>query len=146
MARARAWLYVWYGCGIAGIGLLTWASADWERAMAFQQMAMRGKGMVIGAREENLGEGRSSYFSRVEFMAANGRRYKFSSENGKPRPPRIGDEIAVLYDPGTPDRARIDEPDDAVLWRLLWAGMGLCLTVIGLSPVWMRWRAGRPLR
>lgn len=135
----RAWLYMCYGCGVA---LVMWAAVDWFRAASFQQLAIRGKGMVIGAHEQNLGGGRASYFIQVEFMTADGRRHKFSSTTGKPKPPRIGEELAVVYDPVMPERAEVDEPDDKSLLRILLAATGACLILIGVVSA--KSKAGTP--
>jgi Protein of unknown function (DUF3592) len=129
-------------CGFVGIAILTWAALDWRHAANFQQLALRVRGTVIGVREEDQGHGRMNYFSRVEFMTADGHRHKFSSESGKPKPPRIGDEVSVLYDPVMPDWARVDEPDGDALLRMLLAAGGLCLVLFGALS--MRPQAATP--
>ena len=138
MALARAWLYVWYGCGVAGLVLLAWTAIDWQRANSFLQIALEARGMIVGAQEANLGRGRIHYFPEIEFKAVDSRPHRFLSDNWTSWPPHVGDTVMVLYDPVTPGRARVDEPDDRVLLRVLLAAMGLCLTLIGLSPIVIR--------
>ena len=143
----RSWLYVWYGCGVVGFGLLSWSAVDWQRAASFQQLAVRSRGMIIGADLEDLGRGRTRYFPKVEFMTPDARRHRFMSRTWRPWPPRVGEEVRVLYDPVMPDfRARLDEPDDRGLYRLLLAVMGLGLTLVGVSPFLFRARltSGKP--
>jgi hypothetical protein len=140
VAIARAWLYVWYGCGVAGIGLLAWTAVDWQRANNFSQVALEARGMTIGAKEHDLGRGRIRYFPEIEFMTSDSRQHRFVSQNWKPWPPRVGETVPVLYDPVMPDRARVNEPDDRGLLRMLLAVMGLCLSLIGLSPMIFRKR------
>ncbi|HEY3739701.1 MAG TPA: DUF3592 domain-containing protein [Bryobacteraceae bacterium] len=138
MALPRAWLYFWYACGVAGLALLAWAAIDWQRANSFLKIALEGRGMIVGVQEENVGRGRIRYFPEIEFKAVDSRAHRFRSDNWTPWPPHVGDSVMVLYDPVTPARARVDEADDRVLLRMLIAGMGLCLTLIGLSPLVFR--------
>jgi hypothetical protein len=135
MTIARAWLYVWYGCGLVGVGILVWSAVDWQRTASFNQVAVEAKGMIVGAKEQDLGRGRTRYFSQVEFMTSGSKRHRFLNPNWKAWPPHVGDVVPVLYDPVMPDRARVNEPDDRGLLRMLLAVMGLCLTLVGLSPL-----------
>ena len=47
------------------------------------------------------------YFPSVRFQTADGRTIEFQNKTGTNAPPRVGDEVAVLYDPAWPEEAEV---------------------------------------
>jgi hypothetical protein len=46
-------------------------------------------------------------FPSVRFQTADGRTVEFQNKVGSNAPPRVGDEVTVLYDPERPEEARV---------------------------------------
>ena len=73
---------------------------------------LRAVGVVIGH------SSRPSYdrsgvviFLSVRFQTADGRTVEFQNNIGTNSPPRVGDEVTVLYDPGRPEDAKVAPGD-----------------------------------
>lgn len=47
------------------------------------------------------------FYPSVRFQTADGRTVEFQSKLGSNAPPRVGDEVTVLYDPQRPEEARV---------------------------------------
>lgn len=47
------------------------------------------------------------YFPSVRFQTADGRTIEFRNKIGTNAPPRVGDEVTVLYDPAWPEEAKV---------------------------------------
>ena len=47
------------------------------------------------------------FFPSVRFQTADGRIVEFQNKVGSNAPPRVGDEVTVLYDPEHPEEARV---------------------------------------
>lgn len=66
------------------------------------------------------GSGGMQYFPTLEFTTADGTPVRATSHFGSnPRRGKVGDTVTVLYDPGNPQRVRLDTP----------TGRGTCLEV-----------------
>ena len=46
-------------------------------------------------------------FPSVRFQTADGRTVEFQNKVGTNAPPRVGDQVTVIYDPGRPEDARV---------------------------------------
>ena len=47
------------------------------------------------------------YFPSVRFQTADGRTIELQNKIGTNAPPRVGDEVTILYDPARPEEAKV---------------------------------------
>jgi hypothetical protein len=47
------------------------------------------------------------YFPAVRFQTQDGRTVEFQNKVGSNAPPRVGDQVTVLYDPARPEEAKV---------------------------------------
>jgi hypothetical protein len=47
------------------------------------------------------------FFPSVRFQTADGRSVEFHNEVGSNAPPKVGDQVTVIYDPERPEEARV---------------------------------------
>ncbi|CAA9438541.1 MAG: hypothetical protein AVDCRST_MAG22-3874 [uncultured Rubrobacteraceae bacterium] len=47
------------------------------------------------------------FFPSVRFQTADGRTVEFQNKIGTNAPPRVGDEVTVIYDPARPEEAKV---------------------------------------
>jgi len=47
------------------------------------------------------------YFPSVRFQTQDGRTVEFQNKVGSNAPPRVGDEVTVIYDPARPEEAEV---------------------------------------
>lgn len=47
------------------------------------------------------------FYPSVRFRTADGRTVEFQNDLGTNAPPRVGDEVTVIYDPARPEEARV---------------------------------------
>ena len=47
------------------------------------------------------------FFPSVRFQTADGRTVEFQNKIGSNAPPRVGDEVTVVYDPARPEEAKV---------------------------------------
>jgi hypothetical protein len=110
------------GWAFAAFAFALLAVALWDAisTASFVQGAQRTTGVVVG---NTLSSDRMAYFAVVRFEL-NGPSVTFEDRVGHRSPRRVGESVAVLYDPATPARARIDTVTS--LWELSIAigGMG----------------------
>ena len=64
------------------------------------------------------------FFPSVRFQTADGRTVEFENDLGSNAPPRVGDEVTVLYDPARPEEAK-------VALRSMWKVDPKALLVVG---------------
>lgn len=110
-ADAVATIVVLFGVvGCASITLGLWAAG---KSRSFLARAQPGAGTVVA---HTQADGRhTASFPIVEFRARDGRVRSFQGDVGITRTQyRIGDRVAVLYDPANPENARLD--DESSLW------------------------------
>jgi hypothetical protein len=81
------------------IGLYTWH---------FRQTAIQTSGQVVELRAE-MDEGDTTYRAVFRFLDAAGKEHTVpSSMKSKPATHHVGDQVTILYPPGDPERAQID--------------------------------------
>ncbi|QKG20256.1 DUF3592 domain-containing protein [Actinomadura verrucosospora] len=139
---------------VFGVCFIWRAAADLLRKRAFARRAARGPGVVAGWEAESetssapsppdhaglRGAPRTTttftYFPVLEFRTADGREIRTRTDVGGWFPRREGREVAVLYDPEDPERARIDDfRGRGYFDELFFAVGGAAFTVIGLSAL-----------
>ena len=132
-------LYTGWAFVAFALALLAVALWDAISTASFIGRAQRTTGIVVGG---SLSSDRGAHFSVVRFDVYD-RSITFKDRAGVRSPRRVGEPVAVLYDPAMPARARIDGV--AFLWELPVAlgGMGAFL---GAFAMWIltacRRRAG----
>ena len=110
----------------AGICLIIGAVSYFHNA-AFVRGASRVQGMVVRVEEQRGHDGGSKFLSIFEFRDAAGTSHTIrDSVSSRPASHAVGDSVSVLFDPATPDTARLDS------FPSLW---GLCLVMMGLGVV-----------
>jgi hypothetical protein len=105
-------MFVGFGALFAGVG-----GASLVRDRRLNQRAARTSGVVVALERRTLAGGGALPFPVVEFVAVDGRRWRFRSDSASALSPfAVGQSVAVLYDPADPARARIDAA--ALQWAL----------------------------
>lgn len=134
--------------GIVGVALL--GTAGWlaTQTINFTASAARTDGVVLrlDRRYSTDSDGNSGYlyYPVVQFTSSSGRAVEFRGSAGT-RPPmyRKGERVAVLYDPETPDDARIDSLSDLWLGSLITGTIGFAFTGIGAGFLIVRARRAK---
>lgn len=125
-----------------GIALLFGSFFIYTNTSRFIARAARAEGRVV-ALDRSIGSSGSSstYRPVVEFTSTSGRRIEFTSSVGSNPPAyRVGEPVAVLYDPSDPYQARIKS------FFQLWFGfmivfiLGAIFAGIGLTIILVRAR------
>jgi Protein of unknown function (DUF3592) len=125
------------------IGLLVLIGGAVTAVKQSRQFAARtaATGKVVGLVKRVFKPGSAgSYCPVVEFMAANGEAVRFESDFGTmPASHRVGQSIAVRYDPADPTQAEIDSPASRwlapgcmIVMGLGFLGLGLALILMGI--------------
>ncbi len=116
---------------IIGLGLLAAAFAFWRSFANFQARATRTEGTVTELSYHHSSKG-GSYYPEVEFKTPDGRIVHFSGSTGSnPSSYSRGEHVQVLYDPASPEQAKIDSFSEKWLGPLLLGGLGLGFALIG---------------
>ncbi len=104
---------------VANLFFLAFAAWGGFHAYSSWQLVNEGEsttGTVVQMEESRSDEGGTVYSPVIEFMA-HGQTYSFESGNASDPPEyEVGDEVRVLYDPETPEGARIES--FAELWLM----------------------------
>ncbi|MBM4118088.1 DUF3592 domain-containing protein [bacterium] len=133
-----------------GIALLGGAYHYWRQTTALIERAVAATGEVILMREEDRhiqpqhqGEAEATYRPVIRFTTRNGRQINYESIVSS-YPPRYseGEGVRILYDPGRPEQARIDDFTDLWLRSIFLAGVGSVLTLLGLASLHSRHKYG----
>jgi hypothetical protein len=130
-------LFVLIGLGVLIGGLVT--AIKQSRQSAGQTKAT-GKVVDLVKRVFNAGSA-GVYCPVVEFTTASGEAVRFESGFGTmPASHRLGQSIAVRYDPSVPQKAELDSatsrwlvPGCMILMGLGFLGMGVTFTAIGIA-------------
>jgi hypothetical protein len=147
--RASAFGCISIPCLVLALVPLAWgARAQWNAG----ELARRGDtvtGRVIALRYvadhpsvvEQTSRGASARGESpvVTFTTRTGAtRTAVGSVNRQPAPWRIGDAVAIVYDPERPERADLrSEVDGWRLWFGIWCAVAAVPVLIGLVPVWL---------
>ena len=86
-------------------------------------------------------------FPSVRFQTADGRMVEFQNKVGSNAPPRVGDEVTVLYDPEYPEEARVPlgsmfRPNLkllAVVGAIFLGGVALMFLSVFALVLWVSW-------
>lgn len=123
---------------LIGIFLVVAGVYSYYSQISLERIAIRTQGEVIGLDAEYWRSGRgSSYAPIVAFKIQDGRKiiYK-SSHYSCPAGYEVGDEVKVLYEPGNPERASIDDFRSSRLPIILLLVVGLIIII----PEWFQLR------
>ena len=135
-----------FGVLFVAAGLFLIGTAAIARNSIAQEMRafLPAAGEVIGSAPVRSSRNNSTtYAAEVRFVAQDGKSYNFrESVSSNPPSHKIGDMVNVLYDPGNPSKARVDDFVNTWLFPLLLGGMGLLFALIGGSIVLSGIRAG----
>ena len=124
---------VWVGGIFGALGLVFVAIAGWAylNDRSFAETAVHAQGWVVEMNDTGGSDG-YSYTPVIEFRDADGTLHRFASGVSS-NPPRysIGESVEVLYQPGAPDEAVIDEFLDRFLLPAIFGGLGTLFAAIG---------------
>jgi len=116
---------------VIGLGLLAGAFAIWRSNANFAAHASRADGTVTDLSYHRSSKG-GSYYPIVQFTTPDGRVVHISGSSGSnPASYSRGDHVTVLYNPASPEQARIDSFGEQMFAPLLLAGMGLVFALLG---------------
>ena len=125
---------------VVGLGMLALAFYLTTSTMSFTADALEANGVVVDLVSSRSSDS-TTYRPVVEFTTQTGQQIEFVSSTGS-NPPSYsrGEEVVVLYNPGTPENARID--GFFSLWGapLIVGVMGFIFAAVGLSMIWFPYR------
>lgn len=133
-----------WGFVVGGLLMVAGAGALGLRARAFVARAAPADGTVVELVPSRSGKS-TSWYPRVAFVTADGRRVEFRSSAGSNPPAHApGDPVRVLYDPAKPSEARIDRALDVWGAPGFLAAFGALFASIGGAM--LTWGAARRRR
>jgi hypothetical protein len=130
-------------CLFFGVGLLVACTATFVHTERFVAGAERATGTVIDLSRETDSEGTVTFNPVVRFTTADGRTVQFVSSSGSSSPAEVGDSVDVLYDPDDPRDAQLSGFFDLWLFPLVFGGLGIAFTTVGLFAPGFGLLAGR---
>ncbi|MCC3774238.1 DUF3592 domain-containing protein [Streptomyces sp. UNOB3_S3] len=102
-------------------------------SVSFSSDAQRARGTVVALERRE-----DAAYPVVEFTPANGATRKFRDSAGSNPPSyEVGEQVGVLYRPGSPGDARIDGFPSLWGTPLIFGGVGLVFTVAGIVMAWV---------
>lgn len=135
--------------GVIGLGMLLGAGFLFQHTREFVASAEEAQGEVIDLvrSRKRIGSGMdqsATYKPVVQFSTNDGREVEFTSTTGS-NPPAFtrGERVEVLYQPGTPERAKIASFFQLWGMPLIVGGIGAVFALLGLGFVFFRWRRKR---
>lgn len=119
--------------GLAALGLAVRFGME---TRAFITGAARADGTVVDLVAGGSGDSSPTYRPTVRFTAADGREITFTSSTGSSPPShREGDAVRVLYEPGNPEHAAIDEFFELWLLPFIAGIFGVVFPLAGLAAM-----------
>ena len=124
-----------YSFTLIGAGTLAAAFSFYSSTYDFVQSARETTGKVIEL-ERSRSSDSNAYFPVVEFEGPGGQRLRFRSSSGS-NPPAFsrGESVVVLFDPASPDNARIKSFFSLWGGPLFLGGMGALFGSVGLGLI-----------
>ena len=120
---------------LCGVVLLWFVTRDTRSELRLIRHGVRAKGRVIGYNETS-----TSARMIVQFRTEDGVEVHAEHESTGWTASRSGEIVTVSYDPDVPERARIvSGPWMTHYVRVLFGGLGLCLTAVGLLLGYLAW-------
>ncbi len=139
-------LLVIFGIGIAWLGWSLRANTN-----EFVENSSRASGIVVEVisqtKTEN-GEQKTYFYPVIEFITVNGETFRFQDPTGSNPPEQhVGDQVQALYDPLTPQKARLESFTSLWLPSTILLAFGLVFILFGLlgffnSLLWLAGIAG----
>lgn len=127
---------IWFGMIFAAFGLVFAAIGEllWHFDNKLAGSGERASGVVTGFESSYTSDSGTTYKPRVRYTDAQGTERNFTSSMGSnPRAFDRGEEVEVIYDPASPDRAIIDSFSQRHLFPLVFGGTGLLFAAIGMG-------------
>lgn len=122
--------------GLIGIGLLggaAYMAYDTRRDLA---VGVTTDGTVVDLIGERDSDGDTTYHPRVRFVTRSGEAREFTASVGtNPAAFEVGEPVVVIYDPASPEGARIDSFFQLWFAPLLLGGMGIVFAAFGCGAV-----------
>jgi hypothetical protein len=115
-----------------GLVLLVACPATFVHTQRFIAGAERTTGTVIDLSRQTDSDGTVTFNPIVRFTTADGRTVQFVSSSSSSSPPDLGDTVDVLYDPDDPRGAQLSGFFDLWLFPLVFGGVGIAFTAVGL--------------
>ncbi len=135
---------IWFSAFFAAFGLLFAAIGGWfwHSDAQLAGMGERAPGVVTGFASSYSSDGGTTYKPVVRFTTQAGEEREFTSSVGSsPAAYDRGEEVEVIYDPWTPEKAMIDSFTERHLFPLVFGGLGALFAVIGFAM--MGWQIKR---
>jgi hypothetical protein len=134
-ARAARSVIVAVIFGVIGLAMLAGGAYARYTTAAEIRTFLPADGVVVGNIASRSGRNNSTtYAAQVRFTAQDGSTVTFK-EGFSANPPahQVGDKVKVLYEPGNPQNARVDDFMNGWFLPLLLGGMGLIFGLVGVS-------------
>ncbi|MGA6538688.1 MULTISPECIES: DUF3592 domain-containing protein [Stenotrophomonas] len=129
--------------GLCMLALTAWFARD---ALRFRAASLSATGEVVGVVEvwstdrDSDGQRRQFYCPRISFIANDDQPHQFvSGQCSFPADHATGDAVKVRYRADAPDEARLDSTFAEWGLSLIWGGLGLLLTVLGVGLGVLLW-------
>lgn len=118
---------------LAGSGLLVWGAYLTVKMKLFLRKSAPTTGVIVKHIRTSDIDGKDAYFPVIEFKTASGKTEQFKSRTSYARSTqRVGEEIAVLYDPLNPRRAEINSFLTLWIFPVSMLGVGMIILAAGL--------------
>jgi hypothetical protein len=126
----------WFFALFIGIGLLfivvgAFVIGGTQRFLA---TSIEADGRIVDFREhQDIDDDVPMYSPVVEFTAGDGQAYRFTSSSSSSSIPKVGRQVAVLYNPEQPRDAKIKSWTSLWMLPTIFIGLGSMLFLVGLA-------------
>jgi hypothetical protein len=117
-------------CLTLGVLAVVWAVLAYRSERRFLRTALRASGVIESLKAERM-ERSTVYFPIIRFTTAAGVAVTATSKTGKSSGYPIGQQIAVLYDPGDPNNLQIDARWSR--WLIVAGAIFVALILFGIA-------------
>jgi hypothetical protein len=117
---------------LIGLGMLYGTYALWSNGAAFRAKAQTVEGTVVDFASERDSKGKTMYSPIVEYTPADGQTLQMTGSTSSSSPSYSrGEKVQVMYDPATPEAARLDTFMEKFFGPLILGFFAVIVTLLG---------------
>lgn len=122
--------------GLAGLGMLAGAGFMTGNTLKFRAKGVPAEGVVVDLIEKRDSDGSSTYSPEVEFQTPDGESHTYvSGTSSNPPSWDRGEKVTLRYDPGNPERVRLDGFMDNWFGPTILGGLGTVFSLVGFGII-----------
>jgi hypothetical protein len=122
--------------GLAGLGMLAGAGFMTGNTLKFRAKGVPAEGVVVDLIEKRDSDGSSTYSPEVEFQTPDGESHTYvSGTSSNPPSWDRGEKVTLRYDPGNPERVRLDGFMDNWFGPTILGAMGSVFSLLGFGII-----------